>query len=210
MKAESHPWDGHRIIPLVVIERADDVNAVMDSLLAGGISIIEIALRTPAALEAIKIASARSEFKVAAGTVTSSELVSRAIDAGADFGLSPASQEDVLDSAQTKNWPFLPGIATPSEAARMVDRGLSHVKAFPTDLIGGEKFLDAVAQVLPKLKILPSGGVNEQNLASLLAKPNVFAVSGSWIASKTDISQRNFTQITERASRALDLATGNG
>jgi 2-dehydro-3-deoxyphosphogluconate aldolase/(4S)-4-hydroxy-2-oxoglutarate aldolase len=124
--------------------------------------------------------------------------------------LGSKSQEDVLDSAQTKNWPFLPGISTPSEAARMVDRGLSHVKAFPTDLIGGEKFLDAVAQVLPKLKILPSGGVNEQNLASLLAKPNVFAVSGSWIASKTDISERNFTQITERASRALDLATGNG
>lgn len=210
MKAEPTPWHGHVVIPLVVVDRADDVNQVMDALLAGGISIIEIALRNPAALEAIKIASARGDFTVAAGTVTSNDLVTKAIDAGAVFGLSPASQESVLDLAQNKNWPFLPGIATPSEASLMQDRGLSYVKVYPTDLLGGEKFLDAISQVLPSLQLLPSGGVNELNFASLLAKPNVFAVSGSWIASKTDIAERNFTQITKRASRALDLATGNG
>jgi len=209
VKSEPKPWDGHRVIPLVVFERADDVNLVMDALLAGGISIIEIALRTPASLEALKIASARGDFTVAAGTVTSSDLASRAMDAGAVFGLSPASQEGVLDLAQNKKWPFLPGVATPSEAARVVDRGLSYVKVFPMNLIGGGNFLDAVAQVIPNLQMLPSGGVNEQNLASLLAKSNVFAVSGSWIATKTDISERNFSQITQRAIRALDLAMGN-
>ncbi len=209
MKAESRPWDGHRVVPLVVIERADDVNKVMDALLAGGISILEIALRTPAALEAIKIASARGDFTVAAGTVTSSELVSKVIDAGANFGLSPAAQDSVLNAARDRQWPFLPGIATPSEAARMADRGLSHVKVYPTDLIGGEKFLDALAQVMPSLQLLPSGGVSEQNLASLLSRKNVFAVSGSWIATKTDISEQKFNQITERASKALELAKGN-
>lgn len=209
MKAELRPWDGHRVVPLVVIERADDVNKVMDALLAGGISILEIALRTPAALEAIKIASARGDFTVAAGTVTSSELVSKVIDAGANFGLSPAAQDSVLNAARDRQWPFLPGIATPSEAARMADRGLSHVKVYPTDLIGGEKFLDALAQVMPSLQLLPSGGVSEQNLASLLSRKNVFAVSGSWIATKTDISEQKFNQITERASKALELAKGN-
>jgi 2-dehydro-3-deoxyphosphogluconate aldolase/(4S)-4-hydroxy-2-oxoglutarate aldolase len=209
VKAESRPWDGHRVVPLVVIERADDVNKVMDALLAGGISILEIALRTPAALEAIKIASARGDFTVAAGTVTSSELVSKVIDAGANFGLSPAAQDSVLNAARDRQWPFLPGIATPSEAARMADRGLSHVKVYPTDLIGGEKFLDALAQVMPSLQLLPSGGVSEQNLASLLSRKNVFAVSGSWIATKTDISEQKFNQITERASKALELAKGN-
>jgi 2-dehydro-3-deoxyphosphogluconate aldolase/(4S)-4-hydroxy-2-oxoglutarate aldolase len=181
----------------------------MDALLAGGISILEIALRTPAALEAIKIASARGDFTVAAGTVTSSELVSKVIDAGANFGLSPAAQDSVLNAARDRQWPFLPGIATPSEAARMADRGLSHVKVYPTDLIGGEKFLDALAQVMPSLQLLPSGGVSEQNLASLLSRKNVFAVSGSWIATKTDISEQNFNQVTARASKALELATGN-
>jgi 2-dehydro-3-deoxyphosphogluconate aldolase/(4S)-4-hydroxy-2-oxoglutarate aldolase len=209
VKAELRPWDGHRVVPLVVIERADDVNKVMDALLAGGISILEIALRTPAALEAIKIASARGDFTVAAGTVTSSELVSKVIDAGANFGLSPAAQDSVLNAARDRQWPFLPGIATPSEAARMADRGLSHVKVYPTDLIGGEKFLDALAQVMPSLQLLPSGGVSEQNLASLLSRKNVFAVSGSWIATKTDISEQKFNQITERASKALELAKGN-
>jgi 2-dehydro-3-deoxyphosphogluconate aldolase/(4S)-4-hydroxy-2-oxoglutarate aldolase len=207
--AESNPWDSHAIIPLVVIERADDVNSVMDALLAGGISNIEIALRTPAALEAIKIASARADFTVAAGTVTSSDLVSRAIDAGADFGLSPASQDGVLNAAQESHWPFLPGIATPSEALRMKDRGLSYLKVYPTDLLGGEKFLDSLAQVAPTLQLLPSGGVSELNLANFLSKPNVFAVSGSWIATKTDIAERNFTQITERASKAMKLARGD-
>ena len=209
MKAQSTPWHGHIIVPLVVIDRADDVNSVMDALLAGGITNIEIALRTPAALEAIKIASARGDFTVAAGTVTSSELVSKAIDAGADFGLSPAAQDSVLNAAQDSKWPFLPGIATPSEALRMSERGFSHVKVYPTDLLGGEKFLDALAQVIPTLQLLPSGGVNELNLVSILSKPNVFAVSGSWIASKTDIAERSFTQITERASKALKLAKGN-
>lgn len=209
MKADSRPWDGHLVIPLVVVDRADDVNLLMDALLAGGISIIEIALRTPAALDAIRIASKRTEFKVAAGTVTSTELVAKAIDAGADFGLSPAAQDSVLTAAQDNKWPFLPGIATASEAARMADRGLNHLKVFPTDLLGGEKFLQALSQVIPSLQLLPSGGVSEQNLARLLSLGNVFAVSGSWIATKSDISQQNFGQITERATKALELARGN-
>ena len=209
MQTESNPWDAHPVIPLVVIERADDVNAVMDALWAGGMSNIEIALRTPAALDAIAIASARGDFTVAAGTVTSTELVSRSIDAGADFGLSPASQDSVVAAALENHWPFLPGIATPSEALRMKDRGLSYLKVYPTDLIGGEKFLNAIAQVIPAVKLLPSGGVNELNLASLLSKPNVFAVSGSWIATTSDIAEGNFTHITERARRALTLARGH-
>lgn len=209
MKADSRPWDGHLVIPLVVIDKADDVNLLMDALLAGGISIIEIALRTPAALDAIRIASKRGDFKVAAGTVTTSELVAKAIDAGADFGLSPAAQDGVLNAAQDSKWPFLPGIATASEAARMSDRGLSHLKVYPTNLLGGEKFLEALVQVMPSLQLLPSGGVSEQNLARLLSIANVFAVSGSWIATKSDISQQNFGQITERAIKALELASGN-
>ena len=146
---------------------------------------------------------------MAAGTVTSSELVSRSIDAGADFGLSPASQDSVAAAALESHWPFLPGIATPSEALRMKDRGLSYLKVHPTDLIGGEKFLDSIAPVIPNVKLLPSGGVNELNLASLLSKPSVFGVSGSWIATTSDIAERNFTHIAERARKALTLARGH-
>ena len=210
MTKDLQPWSGFRLVPLVVLDNAEDVNPVMDALQAGGISIIEIALRTEAALSAITIAAARNDFVVAAGTLTDPELVPAAITAGASFGLSPASQDSVLDRAQQENWPFIPAIGTVSEAQRMLDRGLSHLKVFPADLVGGEKFLTVLASVMPNLKALPSGGISESNLRSYLSQPNVFAVSGSWIAPRNLIADKQFDEIRARAMRASEIAQNNG
>jgi 2-dehydro-3-deoxyphosphogluconate aldolase/(4S)-4-hydroxy-2-oxoglutarate aldolase len=210
MKRESKPWDNFRIIPLVVLDDSKDVLPIMDALLAGGIFVVEIGLRTPAAMDAIKLASRREEMSVAAGTVTDATLIKPLIDSGASFGLSPAGQDEVLDEAAKQNWPFIPGVATPTEAQRMIDRGLNDLKVFPIDLLGGEKFLSAISAVLPAIRLLPTGGVSASNLASYLNIPQVFAASGSWIVPKTLIAESRFDEITKLATEAVKIANSNG
>lgn len=204
------PWEGFRVIPLVIIDEANSINPLMDALEKAGLSVIEIALRSEAALEAISIASKRSGFLVAAGTVNTPGQVSSAIAAGAVFGLSPASSEKVLDEVERNNWPFVPAIATPTEAQRMLLRGYSDLKVYPLDLLGGAKFLNALSSVMPQVRMIPSGGVSEANLASLLEQPNVIAVSGSWIAPRKLIAEKKFDEITRRAATALKIANGDG
>lgn len=205
MKSQGTPWNGLRIIPLVVLERASDVTPLLDAFAKGGLFTIEIALRTPAALEAIGIASARKDFTVAAGTVLTAEQVSRSIDAGASFGLAPSSSPELLGAVVRHSWPFIPGFSTVSEAQQLFEQGFSSLKLFPADLLGGVNFCKALGSVMPSLRIAPSGGVGEGNLAEYLAEPNVFAVSGSWIAPKQLIVDHQFAEIERRAATAVSL-----
>lgn len=208
MNSDSMPWTGFRIVPLVVLEKSDDVGFVMDALLEGGISVIEIGLRTEAALEGIKKAVAMDKMVVSAGTVRTSEQVYQVQDAGVAFGISPSSSKDMMDTALDVGLPLIPAIATLTEAQLALDLGYIDLKTYPTDLLGGEKFLRAVGAVMPEVRLLPAGGVNEQNLASYLGEPNVFAISGSWIAHRDLIAARDFAEITRRAQRAMEIANG--
>lgn len=210
MNSEAVPWVGFRVIPLVVIDKADDIHFVMDALLAGGISVIEIGLRTDSALDAIKQAVGAQKMVVAAGTVRTSNQVHQVQDAGVAFGISPSSSESMMDTALNVGLPFIPAIATLTEAQVALDRGFTDLKTYPTDLLGGEKFLRSVGAVMSEVRLIPAGGVSEQNLSSYLSEKNVLAVSGSWIASRDLIAARDFEEITKRAKRAQEIANGNG
>ena len=197
-------------MPMVVLDEADKVGRVVEALLHGGISVIEIGLRTPAALEAIALASQQGAITVAAGTVTSAQQVSEAIAAGASFGLSPSSTQAVLSAVKAANWPFLPAIATLTEANTALDLGFVHQKVYPADLLGAEKFMRSLGAVLPQVKLLPSGGVTEANLASYLSEPNVFSVTGTWIAPRALIVAGDFAEIARRAKKASEIASAHG
>ena len=204
------PWDGHRIVPMVVLDEAKSVSRVIEALLHGGISVIEIGLRTPVALEAIALAKQHGGITVAAGTVTHPDQVAQAIEAGASFGLSPSSTQPVLDAVTAARWPFLPAVATLTEANHALDQGFSHQKVYPADLLGAEKFVRSIGAVLPQIKLLPSGGVTEANLASYLNEPNVFSVTGTWIAPRALISAGDFAEIARRAKTASEIASAHG
>jgi 2-dehydro-3-deoxyphosphogluconate aldolase / (4S)-4-hydroxy-2-oxoglutarate aldolase len=210
MRSRSMPWDGVRIVPMVVLDEAKLVAGVIDALLYGGISVIEIGLRTPAALEAIAIAAKHGGITVAAGTLTRPEQVRQAIDAGASFGLAPSSAYPVMEATIEANWPFLPAIATLSEAHNALEKGFTFQKVYPADLLGAENFARSIRSVLPDIKLLPSGGVSESNLRNYLREPNVFAVTGSWIAPRELISAADFGEIARRATRAADIASSRG
>lgn len=131
MNSETMPWVGFRVIPLVVIDKADDIKFVMDALLAGGIGVIEIGLRTDSALDAIKKAVAEQKMVVAAGTVRTSDQVHQVLGAGVAFGISPSSSESMMDTVLNVGLPFIPAIATLTEAQVASDRGFTEFKDLP-------------------------------------------------------------------------------
>ncbi|MEY2900702.1 MAG: hypothetical protein RL247_868 [Actinomycetota bacterium] len=204
------PWEGCRIVPMVVIDQADEISRVVDALRGGGIFVVEVALRTTDALEAIAIAARLGDVTVAAGTVTRAEQVRHAVDAGASFGLGPTSVSSVMEETLAARWPFIPAISTVTEANVALERGFRFQKLYPANLLGGEKFARAVGAVLPEISLLPSGGVSETNAATYLAEPNIFAVTGSWIAPRELIAAGDFEEITRRAARASEIAKAYG
>lgn len=208
MSQVARPWGDAKIIPLVVIDDPADTLPIMDALLEGGLDVIEIGLRTPAALKAVEIAAQNETMKVAAGTVVNTAQLKRVIDLGASFGISPAWSDAVVAEAQRINFPFIPAIATPTEALRAFENGYTQLKVYPADLLGAEKFIRAIGAVFPDLSLVPSGGVGPHNAGDLLREPNVFAVSGSWITPKRLIEERNFEAITRLATEALAIANG--
>lgn len=210
MSPTSKPWVGHQILPLVVVDDAKNVLPVIEALAHGGLSVIEIALRTPAALHAIEMAANHGNVTVAAGTVTSADHVKHAIDAGASFGLAPSSSLSVMEACQAANWPFIPGIATVSEAHSARDKGFEFQKAYPADLLGAEKFARSIHHTLPEIMLLPSGGVTQSTMEAYLREPNVFGVSGSWIAPRDLIANGDFAEISRRAREASETVKSIG
>lgn len=199
------PWGAARIIPLLVIDQAEDVLPVTEALAEGGIKVFEIGLRTPAAIEAIRLAVRGGVGTVAAGTVTNATQLRQVIDAGAEFGVSPAFTPSLSKAVVDNKFPFIPGIGSVSEALAALEAGFSHQKLYPADLLGAEKFAKSLASVLPEISLMPSGGVGEHNLQTYLSQPNVFAVSGSWLAPQALVAERRFDEIRDRAREALEL-----
>jgi 2-dehydro-3-deoxyphosphogluconate aldolase/(4S)-4-hydroxy-2-oxoglutarate aldolase len=170
------------VVPVVVIDDLEQAVPLATALVRGGLPAIEVTLRTDAALAAIERIAAEVEGAVVgAGTVTTAQQVDESIAAGARFLVSPGATPALLDALQASGVAFLPGVATPSEIVALIERGITHAKLFPAEIVGGITALKAFAGPFPQLRFCPTGGINRTNAPDYLAQPNVACVGGSWM-----------------------------
>ncbi|SFQ43009.1 bifunctional 4-hydroxy-2-oxoglutarate aldolase/2-dehydro-3-deoxy-phosphogluconate aldolase [Amycolatopsis rubida] len=194
------------VMPVVVIDDVGDAVPTARALLAGGIGVIELTLRTPVALAAIeRVAADVPDIVVGAGTVTSPEQAKQAAGAGAKFLVTPGCTDSVLDAAFATGLPFLPGAATVSEAMRLAERGVSALKFFPAEASGGAAFLKSIAGPLPQLQFCPTGGITASSAPSYLALPNVGCIGGSWLTPAKLLAAKDFAAVEKLAAEAAAL-----
>lgn len=193
-----------RLVPVLTIERAQDAVPLARALVAGGITMLEITLRTAAAGQAARAIIAEvPEAVVGLGTVTRPEDLELAAALGARFALSPGATPALLDAAAAMGLPFIPGIATPSELMAAAERGFEVVKFFPAVPAGGIAALKAFAGPFPAMRFCPTGGIGEAEAAEWLALPQVVAVGGSWLAPAGLVRDGRWSEISEIARRSL-------
>jgi 2-dehydro-3-deoxyphosphogluconate aldolase / (4S)-4-hydroxy-2-oxoglutarate aldolase len=194
------------VIPVLTIERLEDAVPLARALVAGGVRVLEVTLRTPVAIEAAKaMISEVPEAIVGIGTILNPEDLARARALGARFGISPGGTPELLKAAAAGDLPFAPGIATASELMQALAHGLDIVKFFPAEQSGGIKALRALAGPFPNIRVCPTGGIGEANAASWLAEPNVLAVGGSWLCPAADIKSGNWAGISAMCTRAMKM-----
>jgi len=194
------------IIPVLTIERLEDAVPLAKALVAGGVHVLEVTLRTPVAIESAKAIMADvPEAIVGIGTILNADDLARAEGIGARFGISPGATPDLLKAAAASALPFAPGIATASELMLGLSHGFNLVKFFPAEQSGGIKALRALAGPFPDVRFCPTGGIGEANAASWLAEPNVVAVGGSWLCPAADIRSGNWAGITAICNRTMKL-----
>lgn len=197
------------VIPVIVLDDAADAVPLARACLAGGLDLLEITLRTPVGLEAIRrIAAEVPEARVGAGTVTRPEEFAEVRAAGARFAFSPGFAGDMLAAANDAGIEWVPGVATASEVMAAQRQGLRRLKFFPAMAAGGMAMLDALAGPYPEIRFCPTGGIDADNAAAWLARPNVFAVGGSWPTPRKLIAARDWNGITELSRQAAACAPG--
>jgi 2-dehydro-3-deoxyphosphogluconate aldolase/(4S)-4-hydroxy-2-oxoglutarate aldolase len=185
------------VIPVLTIERSGDAVPLARALVAGGLPVIEVTLRTKAALDAIRaIAAEVPDCVVGVGTVVRAADIAAAVAAGAKYLVSPGTPSELAAALADASIPVLPGCATVSEAMALGARGFKVLKFFPAEASGGTAWLKSVAAPLPELKFCPTGGIDTKNIATYLACPNVLAVGGSWVAPKDAVASGDFARIT--------------
>lgn len=198
-----------RIIPVVVLDSADDAVPLAEALLAGGLDIMEVTFRTAAAAESIRrIAAACPEVLLGAGTLLDAAQVVAAHEAGATFGLAPGLNPAVVAKAREVGMVFSPGVATPSEVEQAMALGCKLLKFFPAEAAGGVGMLKAFAGPYAHtgVKFTPTGGVSQKNLADYLKLPIVAAVGGSWMVDKALVREGKWQEITQLTKEALAAA----
>lgn len=192
------------VIPVLTIERLEDAVPLARALVAGGVRVLEVTLRTPVAIPAARaIISSVPEAVVGIGTILNADDLAGAEALGAAFGISPGATPDLLKAAAASALPFAPGIATASELMQALAHGFNLVKFFPAEQSGGIKALRALAGPFPDARFCPTGGIGEANAAAWLAEPNVFAVGGSWLCPAADIRSGNWAGITAICNRTM-------
>jgi 2-dehydro-3-deoxyphosphogluconate aldolase/(4S)-4-hydroxy-2-oxoglutarate aldolase len=195
------------IIPVLTVERTDDAAPLARALVAGGLRVLEVTLRTPAALEVIaRLTWEVPEAVVGAGTVLNAADFGRAAEAGARFIVSPGLSDPVLDAAARSDIPLLPGVATASELMRGLDAGLTHFKFFPAETSGGAAALKAFHGPFAACRFCPTGGITAKLAPTYLALPNVICVGGAWVAPPEAIAAGDWDRITALALAASALA----
>jgi 2-dehydro-3-deoxyphosphogluconate aldolase/(4S)-4-hydroxy-2-oxoglutarate aldolase len=193
------------VVPVMVIHKLEQAVPLARALLAGGIRVLEITLRTPVAMEAIRIISREvSGAMVGAGTVTRGEELAAVAEAGAVFAISPGLTVELLDAANQGPVPLIPGIATISELMTGMARGYSHFKFFPAEAAGGVKLVQAIAGPFPQITFCPTGGITLANYRDYLALNNVACIGGSWVAPQEAMDQGDWTRITALAREAVE------
>ncbi|QNN54590.1 bifunctional 4-hydroxy-2-oxoglutarate aldolase/2-dehydro-3-deoxy-phosphogluconate aldolase [Nocardioides mesophilus] len=195
------------VIPVVVLHDAADAVPLARALVEGGLPVIELTLRTPAALDAVRaIAAEVPEILVGAGTIVAPAQAQEAADAGAQFLVSPGTTTTLAAAMQDTGLPFLPGAATVSEVLRLLELGHSDLKLFPAVASGGADFLKSVAAPVPQARFCPTGGITAATAGSYLELPNVGCVGGSWITPADAVRRGDWAEITRLASAAASLA----
>jgi Entner-Doudoroff aldolase len=195
-----------KIIPVAVINKMEVVLPLAKTLMEAGLPILEVTFRTEVAAEVIKVLTeSYPELLVGAGTILKVQQVKKAINAGAQFIVTPGFNPKVVDYCINNHIPIIPGVNTPTMVEWALDRGLKTVKFFPADLSGGPKMLKTLAGPYPSIKFLPTGGINNDSLLSYLILLNVIACGGSWIIKKDLIDEGNFEGIRKLIESALSL-----
>ena len=194
------------VMPVIALDRLDQALPLAGALLEGGIPTLEITLRTPVALEAIReIRRAFPQAHVGAGTVTTPEALRQVADAGAAFAVSPGLTRPLLEAAAGSDLPLLPGVMTPTEVMAAVDAGFRFLKLFPAEPAGGIPMLKALAGPFKELRFCPTGGIGAASAAAYLAQPNVICVGGSWLAPKSLLDAGDWAAVTRLARDAAAL-----
>jgi 2-dehydro-3-deoxyphosphogluconate aldolase / (4S)-4-hydroxy-2-oxoglutarate aldolase len=194
------------VIPVLEIDAALHAEPLAEALLAGGLPIAEITLRTDEALESIRaIAREVPDVIVGAGTVLNRKQAEVARDAGSQFLVMPGLVEEVVLWAQDHQIPILAGAVTPTEMIRAIHLGLSILKFFPAEAVGGLKAIKAMSDPFPQLRFIPTGGVKQENLAEYLQMEKIHAVGGSWMAKRGMIAEGKFEEISRMAQEASDV-----
>jgi 2-dehydro-3-deoxyphosphogluconate aldolase / (4S)-4-hydroxy-2-oxoglutarate aldolase len=197
------------VMPVVVIDDAALAAPMARALVAGGLRTIEITLRTPAALEAIRIIAAEiPDAVVGAGTVLSPADLDAAIKAGAAYALSPGSTPALMRAALGAPIPFIPGVATATEVMAGLELGCTHFKFFPSEQIGGSAAVKSLGAPLPAARFCPTGGIGANDVARYLALPNVLCVGGSWVTPADKMRAGDWTAIEALARQAAGFAKG--
>ncbi|MFF7367738.1 bifunctional 4-hydroxy-2-oxoglutarate aldolase/2-dehydro-3-deoxy-phosphogluconate aldolase [Streptomyces tricolor] len=201
------------VVPVVVLADAADAVPLARALVAGGLPAIEVTLRTPAALDAIRaIADEVPQAVVGAGTVLTPEQVAACTAAGARFLVSPGWTETLLAAMRGSGVPFLPGVSTTSEVVALLERGVREMKFFPAQAAGGTAYLKSLAGPLPQARFCPTGGIGPTTAPEYLALPNVGCVGGSWMVPAEAVAAGDWARIEElaRAAAGLGLRAAGG
>lgn len=192
------------VIPVMVIDHIEVALPLAGAIIEGGIQVLEITLRTPSALAAIKkIKEAYPEAYVGAGTVVRADQFAQVINADADFIITPGITPALLDAAHTVTIPTIPGVTTLSEVLLAQQHGFNTLKFFPAEANGGQKALTAFAGPCAEVRFCPTGGINEKNYCDYLTLPNVMSVGGTWFLSKNHIASGKFDKISESVQTTL-------
>ena len=192
---------------MLVIDNLDDAVPLAAALVAGGLPVLEITLRTSVALAAIEaIAASVPEAMVGVGTVTSTVEMEQSINAGATFAVSPGCTSELATKAAGFELPYLPGVANPSDVMRALEHDLSVLKLFPAEAAGGTAMLKALSGPFPQVRFCPTGGIGPDNMLDYLRLDNVMTIGGSWVAPKQDIAAKNWQNITSLAAAAVRKA----
>ena len=198
-----------RVVPVVVIDRAEDAVPLAEALLAGGLNVMEITFRTSAAEQSIRnVVKAFPKMLVGAGTILDTDQLQRAIDAGAQFAVAPGLNEVVVKKSLALKLPFVPGVMTPSDVEHGLALGCKLQKFFPAEAAGGVKMLQSLAGPYAHtgIKFIPLGGANTSNARAYLALPIVAAIGGSWMVERKLIAEKNWPAIRTLTTEAVQLA----
>jgi 2-dehydro-3-deoxyphosphogluconate aldolase/(4S)-4-hydroxy-2-oxoglutarate aldolase len=193
------------VIPVLVVDDANDAAPLARALVAGGLPALEVTLRTPAALDVIREMATVEGGVVGAGTLLTPADVEAAKKAGATFGVSPGATDLLLDACEANDLPLLPGVATATEAMRLLERGYSVLKFFPAEANGGARALKAIGAPIPQVKFCPTGGVSLANANDYLGLSNTLCVGGSWVCPTDKVKAGDWDGITALAAEAAAL-----